>query len=130
MKPHERRKEELVELLRRRIRGTGLSLADIDRRLRWSPGYLSQILNGHNSFRVEHLFRVTEAAGLSPRELFEELEPLRPELPGGVSMDAFMDLLERQVDRAVDARLEEKEKREEAEAKRKADEDRENDEAD
>ena len=110
-----RRKQEVCDLIRRKIGGAGLSLAEVDRRAGWSAGYLSQVLNGHNSFRLEHLLQLSEILELSLSELFAAPSTPAKEgsgevLPGGVEMGSFMELLEREVEKAVAARLGTKER--------------------
>jgi transcriptional regulator with XRE-family HTH domain len=65
--------ERVSTLLRRKIRGAGLTYGMVEERLGWGQGYLSQVLNGKVHLKLEHFFAVAKALGLSPQKLFAEL---------------------------------------------------------
>jgi transcriptional regulator with XRE-family HTH domain len=68
----------LAEALRRRLAQTGVSLSQVDRRLEWAEGTLSELLSGNSELRVKELLAVLRTAGIEERVFFAELYDLEP----------------------------------------------------
>jgi hypothetical protein len=69
--------ERLVEHLRRAIERSGFELLGLSRdHLGRAPDYLSKMLRGERTFRVEDLFVVLQAIGVEPEDFFAELYDL------------------------------------------------------
>jgi len=58
----------------------------LERKLGWSAGYVSRVLNGPIKLQSAHLFAILRAIGKSPEEFFRETFP--PQLPYGASLPA------------------------------------------
>lgn len=63
----------VADLLRRKVPGCGLSQKEVERRLGWGEGYLSQVLTGKVDLKFHHFFAVLEVLRVSPRDFFAEL---------------------------------------------------------
>jgi transcriptional regulator with XRE-family HTH domain len=63
----------VARLLKRTIAGAGLTQRDVERRLGWGEGYVSQILRGRVGFKFQHCFAILAALGIEPREFFAQL---------------------------------------------------------
>lgn len=80
--------ERVKAQLKRTIAGSGLSQREVERRLDWGEGYVSQILRGKVAFKFKHCFAVLAVIGVEPSRFFLELEPQpgsRRESPAAVS---------------------------------------------
>lgn len=77
------------------IRMLELSNREVERRLNWTPGYMTRILKGTIELKVEHLVDIAGAIGLSPRELLLFAFPDRGEPPteAALRLEALMDEL-------------------------------------
>jgi lambda repressor-like predicted transcriptional regulator len=61
------------EVLRRLIRMSGRSIADVSEAAGYAREYLYQPLRGSQGLKVAHLLRVIEIIGMEPRELWDIL---------------------------------------------------------
>lgn len=69
--------ERLIEHLRRAIERSGFELLGLSRdHLGRAPDYLSKMLRGERTFRVEDLFVVLQAIGTEPEDFFAEVYDL------------------------------------------------------
>ena len=77
------------------IRMLELSNREVERRLNWTPGYMTRILKGTIELKVEHLIDIAGAIGLSPREMLLFAFPDRGETPSpaALKLEALMDEL-------------------------------------
>jgi len=77
------------------IRMLELSNREVERRLNWTPGYMTRILKGTIELKIEHLVDIAGAIGLSPRELLLFAFPDRGEPPteAALKLEALMDEL-------------------------------------
>lgn len=75
--------QRLAELLRLKILGSGHTQREVERRLHWGKGYISQLLRGSFDLKVKHVYAILEVIGLSPEAFFGELYRLVP-AEGGV----------------------------------------------
>jgi transcriptional regulator with XRE-family HTH domain len=51
----------------------GYSQKEVERRLGWGEGYISQILRGKVAFKLKHCFAVLAVIGVAPGDFFREL---------------------------------------------------------
>lgn len=68
----------LGEALRRSLARAGLSLREVERRLGWQDGTLSEISNGSCELRIKELLAILKVAGVEERAFFAELYELEP----------------------------------------------------
>jgi transcriptional regulator with XRE-family HTH domain len=68
----------LAELLKSRLAEVGVSLPEVERRLAWRDGTLSQILGGGAELKVKDLLEILKAAGIEERSFFAALYDLEP----------------------------------------------------
>lgn len=68
-----RHSRELLDRLRLLIHYSPETPRELERRAGFSRGYLSQILGGHLTLRVEHLLALVLALDLEPAEFFDGL---------------------------------------------------------
>jgi transcriptional regulator with XRE-family HTH domain len=66
-------------LLRVAIRGAGLSIAEVERRLGVRPKSLGRVLGGESNLMFKHVILVLRAIGMSQEEFFSVAVPPRPE---------------------------------------------------
>ncbi len=59
--------------LREVIRSSPLTQSEIQARLGWGRTYITQLLNGQKSLRLEQLLRILAALGVAPGEFFRSL---------------------------------------------------------
>ncbi len=59
--------------LREVIRSSPLTQSEIQARLGWGRTYITQLLNGQKSLRLEQLLRILAALGIAPGEFFRSL---------------------------------------------------------
>ncbi len=59
--------------LREVIRNSPLTQSEIQARLGWGRTYITQLLNGQKSLRLEQLLRILAALGVAPGEFFRSL---------------------------------------------------------
>ena len=77
---------QLVTVLRAAIRALGLSVREVERRMGFSPGYLSRVLSGKVELRVDHVCGIAESIGLKPSEVFQAAFPLTFEAPSEAAL--------------------------------------------
>lgn len=74
--------ERVKVLLKRTIAGSGSSQREVERRLGWGEGYVSQILRGKVVFKFKHCFAILAVIGVAPEAFFAALvaesRPRRP----------------------------------------------------
>lgn len=85
--------DRILRMLRMSIRLLGLSNREIERRLGWTPSYMTRILKGNIELKVEHLVAIAGALGLSPREFFLFAFPDRGE-PASEAAGKLADFVE------------------------------------
>lgn len=85
----------ILRMLQVAIRMLEVSNREVERRLRWTPGYMTRILKGTIELKVEHLVEIAGAIGLTPRELLLFAFPDRGEPPteAALKLEALMDEL-------------------------------------
>lgn len=72
--------EQILTLLRNRIRQSGYTQIEVQRKLHWGRSYLSQLLNGKKALRVEQVLRILEVIGIPARDFYADLYQFpRPE---------------------------------------------------
>lgn len=70
--------QRLAELLKSRLAQVGVSPLEIERRLVWKDGTLSQILGGEAELKFKDLLDVLHAAGIEERSFFATFYDLEP----------------------------------------------------
>ena len=65
--------EHVRELLKRTIARAGFSQKEVERRLGWGDGYISQILRGKVVFKLKHCFAILAVIGVPSDDFFAEL---------------------------------------------------------
>ena len=85
--------ERILRMLQVAIRMLGFSNREIERRLGWTPSYMTRILKGNIELKVEHVVDIAGALGLTPREFFLFAFPDRGEPPSAAALklDAMME---------------------------------------
>ncbi len=85
----------ILRILQVAIRMLGISNREIERRLDWTPGYMTRILKGNIELKVDHLIDMANAMGLTPREMLLFAFPDRGEEPteAAVRLEALMNEL-------------------------------------
>ncbi|HEV2855834.1 MAG TPA: helix-turn-helix transcriptional regulator [Thermoanaerobaculia bacterium] len=85
--------DRILRMLQVAIRMLGFSNREIERRLGWTPSYMTRILKGNIELKVEHVVDIAGALGLSPREFFLFAFPDRgePPSPAALKLDAMME---------------------------------------
>jgi transcriptional regulator with XRE-family HTH domain len=63
----------VAALLRRTIAASGLSQRQLERRLGWGEGYLSQLLTGKVDLKLRHFFEIAATLDLDSGDLLAEL---------------------------------------------------------
>ncbi len=71
----------ILDLLRTLIRILGLSNREIERRVGFSPSYLSRLFGNYLELKYEHVLEISRALGITPREFFELAYPDNAETP-------------------------------------------------
>lgn len=71
----------ILDLLRTLIRILGLSNREIERRVGFSPSYLSRLFGNYLELKYEHVLEISRALGITPREFFELAYPDSAETP-------------------------------------------------
>ena len=66
---------EVMERLRLLIFATKITQAEIERRVGFSRGYLSQLLNGAVDMKLHHLLEIADAMGIEAGDFFAALFP-------------------------------------------------------
>lgn len=73
--------QRILRKLRTALRLLGFTNREIERRLGYTPSYLSRLFSGQIELRFEHVVDITEAMGLTVAEFFAFAYPDRHELP-------------------------------------------------
>ena len=68
----------LAELLKSSLAQVGVTLPEVDRRLAWKDGTLSQILSSGAELKVRDLLDILRVAGIEERAFFSALYDLEP----------------------------------------------------
>jgi len=68
----------LAETLHRRLAAAGVSTQELEQRLGWAEGALTEALSGAVELKVKDLLALLEAAGIEERSFFAELYDLEP----------------------------------------------------
>jgi transcriptional regulator with XRE-family HTH domain len=74
--------ERIVRKLRTALRLLGFTNREIERRLGYTPSYLSRLFSGQIELRFEHIVDIARAMGLSADEFFAFAYPPRSDPPG------------------------------------------------
>jgi transcriptional regulator with XRE-family HTH domain len=85
--------DRILRMLQVAIRMLGFSNREIERRLGWTPSYMTRILKGNIELKIEHVVDIAGALGLSPREFFLFAFPDRgePPSPAALKLDELME---------------------------------------
>lgn len=68
-------KQRLLELVRRSIRASGFTRAEVERRIGMQPSYLGQVFAGRLELKLKYLLRILAAIGVDPGAFFNLLFP-------------------------------------------------------
>lgn len=71
--------QEVLELAGQIMRRQKRTQLEIQEELGWGRSYISQLMNGQKSLRVDQLFTLLNALRVRPAEFFSELYGLRPQ---------------------------------------------------
>jgi transcriptional regulator with XRE-family HTH domain len=69
---------DLAKVLKTTIHTLGLSLREVERRLKLSRGYLTRLFGGEMDLKVDHVVEIAEVIGIPPEELFQLAFPVVP----------------------------------------------------
>jgi len=72
-------KERLIRMLRTALRLLGLTNREIERRLGYTPSYLTRLFSGQIELRFEHVADIVNAMGMTVAEFFQFAYPLTGE---------------------------------------------------
>jgi transcriptional regulator with XRE-family HTH domain len=61
--------QHMVTVLRTTIRALGLTLSEVERRLKVSRGYLTRLFSGTMELRFDQVSEIAEAVGIEPEEV-------------------------------------------------------------
>src|SRR5262249_48221627 len=78
MTPEEQGSQRLAETLRRRLAAAGASTRELEERLGWAEGTLTEALSGAVELKVKDLLNLLHAAGIEERSFFGEIYDLEP----------------------------------------------------
>lgn len=73
--------ERVVRLLRTLLRMLGYTNREIERRLGYTPSYLTRLFGGQIELKVEHVLQIERAMGLNPGEIWDFAYPRRSQEP-------------------------------------------------
>lgn len=65
-----RKQEKICELLKCKVRKSGMTQKEIAEKAGMTPQALNDMLNGRKIIRAEHIPIITEALGISPNDLY------------------------------------------------------------
>jgi transcriptional regulator with XRE-family HTH domain len=68
--------QRLIELLRAKIRDSGLSQREVARRLGSQADYVSQLLRGNLDLKLRQVYEILSVVGIPPAAFFAELHPV------------------------------------------------------
>jgi transcriptional regulator with XRE-family HTH domain len=85
--------ERIIRMLRTAMRLLGLTNREIERRLSYTPSYLTRLFSGQIELRFEHIHDITRAMGMTVDEFFRFSYPERGEKPSeaAVKLDAMLE---------------------------------------
>lgn len=69
--------ERIIRMLRTALRLLGLTNREIERRLGYTPSYLTRLFSGQIELRFEHVVDIASAMGLTAEEFFQFAYPGR-----------------------------------------------------
>jgi transcriptional regulator with XRE-family HTH domain len=78
MTSQEEGSRRLAETLRRRLAATGATPSDLEQRLGWPEGALTEALSGSIELKVKDLLALLQAAGIEERSFFGEVYDMEP----------------------------------------------------
>lgn len=78
--------ERVVRLLRTLLRMLGFTNREIERRLGYTPSYLTRLFGGQIELKLEHVLQIERAMGLKPGEVWEFAYPRRGQEPSEVAV--------------------------------------------
>jgi transcriptional regulator with XRE-family HTH domain len=71
-------KDLVIRRLRTAMRLLGFTNREIERRLGYTPSYLTRLLSGEIELRFEHIVEIASAMGMTAEEFFQFAYPDRP----------------------------------------------------
>lgn len=71
----------LTKVLKTSIGTLGLSLREVERRLKLSRGYLTRLFGGEMDLKVDHVAEIAEVLGIEPEEFFRLAFPASQKEP-------------------------------------------------
>jgi len=77
--PENQEIQRILDVTQTLLRVLGLSNREIERRLGFSPSYLTRVFTGYVEVKLEHILEIARAMGLSPAEFFSFVYPDVPE---------------------------------------------------
>ncbi len=80
--------EQILTLLRNKIRERGFTQLEVQEALAWGRSYISQLLTKQKSLRVEQVLLILNVIGVDPAEFYAELYHL-PTADGLRSMEEY-----------------------------------------
>jgi len=85
--------ERLIRLLRTAMRLLGFTNREIERRLKYTPSYLTRLFSGQIELRFEHVVDIVHAMGMTVEEFFRFAYPDRGQKPSEASirLDAMLE---------------------------------------
>lgn len=69
--------ERIIRMLRTALRLLGFTNREIERRLSYTPSYLTRLFSGQIELRFEHVVDIASAMGLTAEEFFQFAYPAR-----------------------------------------------------
>ncbi len=69
--------ERIIRMIRTALRLLGFTNREIERRLGYTPSYLTRLFSGQIELRFEHIVDIASAMGLTAEEFFQFAYPLR-----------------------------------------------------
>lgn len=82
----EREIRRILDHLRRKIRDQGFTQLEVQEDLGWGRSYISQLVTGQKSLRMDQLLLILDVIGVQPGEFFGELYA-RPRMGGLASVE-------------------------------------------
>ncbi len=69
----ERELDRILALLRKSIRERGFTQVEVQEKLGWGKSYISQLVTGQKSLRVEHVLMILNVIDVKPEDFFAEI---------------------------------------------------------
>jgi transcriptional regulator with XRE-family HTH domain len=69
--------ERIIRMLRTALRLLGFTNREIERRLGYTPSYLTRLFSGQIELRFEHVVEIASAIGMTAEEFFQFAYPVR-----------------------------------------------------